>query len=72
MAAEPNLCPDCIKGVRHEGVSGYTASRWAHRIIFQGTPTGNVENIAGVDVYIAIPPGDYEKDKALLYLPGTV
>ena len=35
-----------------------------------GTPTGKIEQINGVDVYVAIPRGEYAKDKALLYLPG--
>ncbi|KIJ57133.1 hypothetical protein M422DRAFT_23237 [Sphaerobolus stellatus SS14] len=53
--SEPSLCPDCVKGVRHEG-----------------TPTGKIEKIAGVDVYVTIPSGEFEKTKALLYLPDAL
>ncbi|GJJ07049.1 hypothetical protein Clacol_001248 [Clathrus columnatus] len=55
--SEPTLCPDCIKGVRHEG-----------------THTGSIEKINGVDVYVAIPPEgvEYDKEKALLYLPDAL
>ncbi|KZW03094.1 alpha/beta-hydrolase [Exidia glandulosa HHB12029] len=33
-----------------------------------GTPTGRIEKIGGVDTYVALPQGDYPKDKAILYL----
>ncbi|KAF8524575.1 alpha/beta-hydrolase [Hysterangium stoloniferum] len=35
----------------------------------EGTPTGTIEKIAGIDVYVALPSGEYDKEKALLYLP---
>jgi len=35
-----------------------------------GTPTGKIEKVAGVNVYVATPSGEYDKEKALLYLPG--
>jgi len=34
----------------------------------EGTPTGKIENINGVETYVALPEGDYPKDKAILYL----
>jgi hypothetical protein len=37
-----------------------------------GTPTGKIEKLGGVDVYVAIPTGEYAKEKALLFLPGEV
>lgn len=37
-----------------------------------GTPTGKIQKIGGVEVYVAIPSGEYEKDKALLYIPGDL
>ncbi|KZT43068.1 alpha/beta-hydrolase [Sistotremastrum suecicum HHB10207 ss-3] len=49
-----SLCPDCIKGVKHEG-----------------TPTGKVEKIAGVDVYVALPENNANPDKAILFLPDV-
>ncbi|KAF8524577.1 dienelactone hydrolase [Hysterangium stoloniferum] len=38
----------------------------------EGTPTGTIEKIAGVDVYVALPSGEYDKEKALLYLPDAL
>jgi len=55
MSSEPTLCPNCIKGVRHEGIL-----------------TGTIEKIAGIDVYVTLPSGEYDKEKALLYLPDAV
>ena len=40
--------------------------------MFIGTPAGKIEKIAGVDVYVSIPTGEYDKEKALLYLPGLL
>ncbi|TDL23729.1 alpha/beta-hydrolase [Rickenella mellea] len=37
----------------------------------EGTPTGKVEKIGGVDTYVALPESDYPKDKAVLYLPDV-
>ncbi|KZV89806.1 dienelactone hydrolase endo-1,3,1,4-beta-D-glucanase [Exidia glandulosa HHB12029] len=37
-------------------------------VIHEGNPTGTVELINGVDVYIALPEGEYPKDKAVLFL----
>jgi len=34
----------------------------------EGTPEGRFENISGVDCYVATPPGDYAKDKVVLFL----
>jgi len=34
----------------------------------EGTPAGKVEQINGVDTYVALPEGDYPKDKAILFL----
>ncbi|TRM64852.1 Alpha/Beta hydrolase protein [Schizophyllum amplum] len=35
---------------------------------WEGTPTGKMEKINGVDCYVATPEGDYPKDKVLLLL----
>ena len=35
---------------------------------WEGTPTGKIEKINGVDAYIATPEQDYPKDKVLLFL----
>ncbi|EJD49375.1 alpha/beta-hydrolase [Auricularia subglabra TFB-10046 SS5] len=40
-------------------------------VAHEGTPTGKIENIGGVDTYVALPEGDYPKDKALLFLPNV-
>ncbi|KZP30521.1 alpha/beta-hydrolase [Athelia psychrophila] len=37
----------------------------------EGTPTGTLTKIGGVDVYVATPEGDYAKDKVLLFLPDA-
>ncbi|EJD49423.1 alpha/beta-hydrolase [Auricularia subglabra TFB-10046 SS5] len=37
-------------------------------VTHEGTPTGKIEKIGGVDTYVALPEGDYPKDKALLFL----
>ncbi|KAJ7060931.1 dienelactone hydrolase endo-1,3,1,4-beta-D-glucanase [Mycena amicta] len=34
----------------------------------EGTPEGKIEQLAGVDCYIATPAGDYASDKAVLFL----
>ncbi|KIJ57134.1 hypothetical protein M422DRAFT_40652 [Sphaerobolus stellatus SS14] len=39
-------------------------------LCFPRNTTGKIEKIAGIDVYVAIPSGEYEKDKALLYISG--
>ncbi|KAI5982710.1 dienelactone hydrolase [Pisolithus marmoratus] len=49
-----SLCPECIKGVRHEG-----------------TPEGNIEFIGGVRCYVGTPSGEYNKEKAVLFLPDV-
>ncbi|GAA5902465.1 hypothetical protein JCM6882_002760 [Rhodosporidiobolus microsporus] len=36
--------------------------------IHEGTPTGKVVELNGVKTYVALPSGDYDKTKALLYL----
>ena len=36
----------------------------------EGTAEGKVEKIGGRDVYVALPKGEYPKDKAILYLTG--
>ncbi|KIJ57132.1 hypothetical protein M422DRAFT_238701 [Sphaerobolus stellatus SS14] len=41
-------------------------------ILFIGTATGKIEKIARVDVYVAIPQGEYEREKALLFLPDAL
>lgn len=68
----PSLCPDCISGVRHEGtiLIAYPFKNKVKQTLCIGTPTGKVEQINGVDVYVTIPSGEYAKDKALLYIPG--
>ncbi|KZT70801.1 alpha/beta-hydrolase [Daedalea quercina L-15889] len=33
----------------------------------EGTPEGKFEQIGGVECYVAMPPGDYDKSKAVLY-----
>ncbi|GAA6051561.1 hypothetical protein JCM3770_003472 [Rhodotorula araucariae] len=33
-----------------------------------GTPVGKIEQVAGVRTYVTLPQGDYDKDKALLFL----
>ncbi|KAF8592232.1 dienelactone hydrolase [Ramaria rubella] len=38
----------------------------------EGTPTGKIKKIGGVDVYVATPTREYPKEKALLFLPGDV
>ncbi|KAF8497345.1 Alpha/Beta hydrolase protein [Gautieria morchelliformis] len=38
----------------------------------EGTPTGKFEKLGGVEVYVAIPTGEYAKDKALLFLPDAL
>ncbi|KZW03086.1 alpha/beta-hydrolase [Exidia glandulosa HHB12029] len=38
-------------------------------VTHEGTPTGKIEQIGGVDTYVALPEGDYPKDKAVLFLP---
>ncbi|TRM69649.1 Alpha/Beta hydrolase protein [Schizophyllum amplum] len=35
---------------------------------WEGTPTGKMEKINGVDCYVATPEGDYPTDKILLFL----
>ncbi|KZW03091.1 alpha/beta-hydrolase [Exidia glandulosa HHB12029] len=37
-------------------------------VTHEGTPTGKIEQIGGVETYVALPEGDYPKDKALLLL----
>ncbi|KZW03102.1 alpha/beta-hydrolase [Exidia glandulosa HHB12029] len=37
-------------------------------VTHEGTPTGKIEQIGGVDTYVALPEGDYPKDKAVLFL----
>jgi len=37
----------------------------------EGTPSGKVEKINGVDTYVALPTIDYPKDKAILFLPDV-
>jgi len=34
----------------------------------EGTPTGKIEKIGGIECYVATPTSDYPKDKALLFL----
>jgi len=34
----------------------------------EGTPSGKIEKINGVETYIALPEGDYKKDTAILFL----
>ncbi|PCH44449.1 alpha/beta-hydrolase [Wolfiporia cocos MD-104 SS10] len=34
----------------------------------EGQPEGKIEQIAGIECYVATPSGDYPKDKVLLYL----
>ncbi|TDL26717.1 alpha/beta-hydrolase [Rickenella mellea] len=38
----------------------------------EGTPTGKIQKIGGVDTYVALPESDYPKDKAILYLPDVL
>jgi len=38
----------------------------------EGTPTGKMETWDGVSVYVALPEGDYSKEKAILYLPDAM
>ncbi|KAF8592231.1 dienelactone hydrolase [Ramaria rubella] len=38
----------------------------------EGTPTGKIEKIGGVDVYVASPTSEYSKEKALLFLPDAL
>ncbi|KAI6139814.1 Alpha/Beta hydrolase protein [Pisolithus tinctorius] len=49
-----SLCPDCIKGIRHEG-----------------TPEGKIEEIGGVRCYVGTPSGEYNGEKAVLFLPDV-
>ncbi|KAF9013564.1 alpha/beta-hydrolase [Hymenopellis radicata] len=37
-------------------------------VVHEGTPTGKLEVIGGVECYTATPEGDYARDKVLLYL----
>ncbi|KZS99432.1 uncharacterized protein LAESUDRAFT_816942, partial [Laetiporus sulphureus 93-53] len=34
----------------------------------EGEPTGKIEQIGGVECYVATPEGNYSKDKVLLFL----
>jgi len=40
-------------------------------VTHEGEPEGAFSEIGGVKVYIATPTIDYQKDKALLYLPDV-
>lgn len=53
-----------MSGLCKECVSGVT---------HEGTPTGKVEKLGDVDVYVAIPPEgvEYAKDKAVLFFCGA-
>jgi len=37
----------------------------------EGTPTGKLTKIGGVDCYVATPEGDYDKSKVVLFLPDV-
>ncbi|KAJ7851034.1 Alpha/Beta hydrolase protein [Mycena olivaceomarginata] len=37
-------------------------------VTHQGTPTGKIETIGGIECYVATPTVDYPKDKVLLYI----
>ncbi|KIJ56355.1 hypothetical protein M422DRAFT_23639 [Sphaerobolus stellatus SS14] len=37
-------------------------------VTHDGTPTGKFEEINGVNTYVALPSGDYPKEKAILFL----
>ncbi|KAF9013559.1 dienelactone hydrolase [Hymenopellis radicata] len=41
-------------------------------VVHEGTPTGKLEVIGGVECYTATPEGDYAEDKVLLYLSDAV
>lgn len=53
-----------MSGLCKECVSGVT---------HEGTPTGKIEKLGDVDVYVAIPPEgvEYAKDKAVLFFCGA-
>ncbi|KAF7983415.1 hypothetical protein HWV62_22451 [Athelia sp. TMB] len=37
----------------------------------EGTPSGTLTKIGGVDCYVATPKGDYDKSKVILFLPDV-
>jgi hypothetical protein len=37
-------------------------------VTHEGTPTGKIETIGGIECYVATPTVDYPKDKVLLYI----
>ncbi|KAK0203070.1 hypothetical protein DFS33DRAFT_1344773 [Desarmillaria ectypa] len=40
-------------------------------VTHEGTPTGKIEQIGGVECYVATPTGEYPNDKVVLFLPDA-
>ena len=40
--------------------------------VHDGTPTGSIEIISDVEVYVSKPAGDYAKDKAVILASGGI
>jgi len=69
-----SFCDDCFKCVQHKGtyshrLSGSESSSSVARA--HETILGKIEVINGVETYVAIPEGDYAKEKAILFLPDA-
>ncbi|KAJ3552982.1 hypothetical protein NM688_g3861 [Phlebia brevispora] len=64
-------CVDCVRGVRHEGIPEgqpsrlYCLIRRKNGLIYA---SGRMEEIAGIQCYVAIPSGEYDHGKAVLFL----
>ncbi|KIY66778.1 alpha/beta-hydrolase [Cylindrobasidium torrendii FP15055 ss-10] len=43
-------------------------SKCVSGVTHEGTPTGTLETIGGIQCYVATPEGDYPKDKVILFL----
>ncbi|KAF9013563.1 hypothetical protein BDZ89DRAFT_1077074 [Hymenopellis radicata] len=66
-----SMCADCVSGALRASASmspcrPVTLSFAG--VVHEGTPTGKLEVIGGVECYTATPEGDYAKDKVVLYL----
>ncbi|KAF7966698.1 hypothetical protein HWV62_37322 [Athelia sp. TMB] len=68
-----SLCANCTKGAGHTRlpslqilISGTSFDFLGVR--HEGTPTGTIETVAGVQCYVATPQGPYAREKAVLLL----
>jgi len=69
--ASPRSTVQRVAFARHRNTSKLAMSlckECISGVTHEGTPTGKIEKIGGVDVYVALPTGDYPKEKALLFL----